>query len=216
MKFPAQDAIGITAIVFLLWWIWSHKSGDTIINQAAPDFSLPPWPKGSIYNLPPAPDLHITLNQLNPSGPTTTGPGTTSANPCACSCDEGANNQVTQTLNDFTKSLTDAMGKTFDTYLGNIVSAFPVPIKQFLDNPAAVAAAGITTKQLGAMANATQTTLRVQNVAYNPITELNDALYAGTPGAYGLPVAPLPRANNISLTQINQFVPGRSITFGAA
>lgn len=200
MKLQAQEVLGVGIVAFLLWWIWKHKSGNTIINRPGSTFSVPPLPPGSIYNFPPAPDLH-QFKLTGPNVPTrlqdNTPPDKSVVNPAPCSCgceNNSASNMITQAITAFTSDLQNKMGATFDTYLKNIVAAVPIQFQQFINNDAAKNASTVLKYQAAQMSVA----------AIHPLKDLGvqvaGVVYPGDSQVY-------------SSYNINQYVQGRQVAF---
>lgn len=218
----AEEVLGIGVIAFLLWWIYSHKNsqGGSVgggVGSANPVTNNVPSMTGRGIQFPsPAPNLNFITNQaapvnniinvIQPTGPQTT------PSPCSCACDEGATSLITQTVSDFTKNITTALGKKYDEYLANVSQVLTPDtiLKSFAGSSAAKANADLVLSSAAqAQKNGTGVSLTVGDVNYGMAMEQKD--FYTRAGMYGS-VPALQRAGNITLASLSQYTPGRVVT----
>lgn len=211
----AEEVLGVGVIAFLLWWIYSHKNTGGLPAPGTINVNVPP-PRGSGLIMPAAPNLNFITNQGSPTNTILnviqpTAPQSTPS-PCSCTCDDGASSMVTQTINDFTKSITAALGKKYDEYLDNITQVLTPDtiLKSFAGSSVAKANSDLVlSSQAQAQKNGTGVSLTVGSVSYSAAQENKDFL--NSTGIYGVRAPALERAGNITLASLSMYTPGRVV-----
>lgn len=205
----SEEVIGLTAIAVLLLLLWKHGSETAPASQATLQIPQVTIPRGDfitptlqVANLPQAQKPTVNINL------TSTAPSVTQPAPCMCACGDGASSQIGATVQNFVDNLTQQEQGLFSTYVQNVTNALPPNLDQFLNNPDAANAAKILKAQTAQLSPADAYKITdVKLTGVLPTYSIQNGLL--TPdGHYTDKTYPFVRLNN--------YVPGRQITFGAA